>query len=119
MGNTDFFVLANVLLSLFVLAFAWYSVHHVWKNKNRRAAWLLMLSMGVVLFITQSMNLLTLTGLYKWSDLMPFMDLIFLVLLLFTVVFQYHLILSSHMHAKKAKKATKSNIKTSISVTKK
>jgi hypothetical protein len=107
MGNTDFFVLANVLLSLFVLAFAWYSVHHVWKNKNRRSAWLLMLAIGVVLFVTQSMNLLTLTGLYAWDNLMPFMDLIFLVLLLFTVVFQYHLIVSSHVHAKKVAKKSK------------
>ena len=104
MTSPDLFVLANVLLALFVMVFAWYSVHHVWKNKKRRATWLLMLAIGILLFVTQAMTLLSLTGLYHWAHLRPYLDLMFLVLLLFTVIFQYQLILESQRRHGKHKK---------------
>lgn len=95
MGSMEIFAIINVLLALFVLTFALFSARFIWEDKKKRSAWVLMLALGILLFVTQSLNLLSVAGYVSRAALRPFMDMIFLVVALFTVVFQYSLICST------------------------
>lgn len=90
------FAIANMVLSLFVLWFAFSFLKRTSGGKDRNP-WFFMLFAVVIFFVMQVINVLHLFGITDFTTYRIYFDSMFLAIILFTFVFQYNLILNSEL----------------------
>ena len=90
------FAIANIILSVFVLWFAFSFLKRTSQGKDRNP-WFFMFFAVVVFFVMQLINILHLFGITDFTTYRIYFDSMFLAIILFTFVFQYNLILNSEL----------------------
>lgn len=88
--------IANILLSIFVLAFAIIFLRKTVHHRNRNP-WLFLMVAISVFFLMQVLNILSILGFMNVSFLRYYLDSMFIAIVLFTFIFQYNLVLNSEL----------------------